>query len=80
MLISYMYSKHLYHTFYIQQGQVEVSDQVEGLEYCNQKFNNCIDFNKIAVYGWSYGGYLSLCALYQRPDVFKVLNYFFVRA
>ena len=28
--------------------------------------------NRIAIHGWSYGGYASLMALAQRPDIFKV--------
>lgn len=27
---------------------------------------------RIGVFGWSYGGYMSLMALAQRPDIFKV--------
>ena len=28
--------------------------------------------SKIAIHGWSYGGYLSFLSLAQRPDVFRV--------
>uniref|UniRef100_H2Z5L8 Dipeptidyl peptidase 9 n=1 Tax=Ciona savignyi TaxID=51511 RepID=H2Z5L8_CIOSA len=52
-------------------GQVEMSDQVEGLQYLAHKFN-FIDLSRVAVHGWSYGGYLSLVGLAQRPDIFKV--------
>ena len=31
-----------------------------------------IDMSKIAIHGWSYGGYLSFLSLAQRPDVFRV--------
>lgn len=31
-----------------------------------------IDRDRIAIHGWSYGGYLSLMGLARRPDVFKV--------
>lgn len=54
------------------QGTVEISDQVKGLEAAASKFN-CIDMRRIAIYGWSYGGYMALMGLAQRPDVFKVI-------
>lgn len=51
-------------------GQVEISDQVEALEWLAQN-TGFIDMNRVAIHGWSYGGYLSLMALAQRPDIFK---------
>jgi len=52
-------------------GTVEIADQVEGIDYLiGQGFG--IDRNRIAITGWSYGGYLSLMALGQRPDVFRI--------
>ena len=56
-------------------GCVEVEDHVEGLHYAAKELpeaREVIDLNRVAVHGWSYGGYLSLMALAQRPDVFKV--------
>lgn len=52
-------------------GSVEISDQVEALEYLF-KTVNYIDKDRVAIHGWSYGGYLSLMGLAQRPDVFKI--------
>lgn len=52
-------------------GTVEVSDQVKGLEAAAKIFD-CIDMERVGVYGWSYGGYMSLMSLAQRPDIFKV--------
>ncbi|XP_065063849.1 dipeptidyl peptidase 9-like [Rhopilema esculentum] len=52
-------------------GTVEIEEQVEGLEFAAQNFP-FIDLNRVAVHGWSYGGYLSLMGLAQRPDIFKV--------
>ncbi|XP_032906519.1 dipeptidyl peptidase 8 isoform X3 [Amblyraja radiata] len=52
-------------------GQVEVDDQVEGLQYLAAKYR-FIDLERVAIHGWSYGGYLSLMALVRRPDIFKV--------
>lgn len=31
-----------------------------------------MDMSRVAIHGWSYGGYLSLMALAQRPDIFKL--------
>mmetsp|Transcript_20072 Transcript_20072/g.32933 ORF Transcript_20072/g.32933 Transcript_20072/m.32933 type:complete len:861 (+) Transcript_20072:128-2710(+) len=51
-------------------GQVEIADQVDGLLHLVAL--GMVDPLRIAVTGWSYGGYLSLMALAQRPDIFKV--------
>lgn len=56
-------------------GCVEVEDHIEGLHYAATQLpegRDVIDLDRVAVHGWSYGGYLSLMALAQRPDVFKV--------
>ncbi|XP_070178720.1 dipeptidyl peptidase 9-like isoform X2 [Littorina saxatilis] len=52
-------------------GTVEMEDQVEGLQWLatNMDF---IDPARVAIHGWSYGGYLALMGLAQRPDVFKL--------
>ncbi|XP_072889284.1 dipeptidyl peptidase 8-like isoform X2 [Hemitrygon akajei] len=52
-------------------GQVEIDDQVEGLHYLAAKYR-FIDLERVAIHGWSYGGYLSLMGLVRRPDIFKV--------
>eukprot|EP01133_Synstelium_polycarpum_P009021 gene9021-10579_t len=52
-------------------GQLEVQDQVDGLTYLINN-NVAIDPARIAVSGWSYGGYLSLMCMAQRPDFFKM--------
>lgn len=53
------------------QGQVEIEDQVEGLQYVADKFH-FVDLSRVAIHGWSYGGFLSLMGLIQRPNIFKV--------
>uniref|UniRef100_A0A8C6PE11 Dipeptidyl peptidase 9 n=1 Tax=Nothobranchius furzeri TaxID=105023 RepID=A0A8C6PE11_NOTFU len=53
------------------QGQVEIEDQVEGLQYVAEKFN-FVDLSRVAIHGWSYGGFLSLMGLIQRPNIFKL--------
>ncbi|ESN90169.1 hypothetical protein HELRODRAFT_194672 [Helobdella robusta] len=52
-------------------GNIEISDQVEGLHYAAQTFD-FLDLERVAIMGWSYGGYLALMGLVQRPDIFKV--------
>lgn len=56
---------------YSQMGRVEVEDQVEGLTWLASQYS-FIDMDRIAIHGWSYGGYISLMGLVQRPDIFKV--------
>jgi dipeptidyl aminopeptidase/acylaminoacyl peptidase len=51
-------------------GQREVADQVALVNFLVAK--GITDPNRVAVTGWSYGGYLSLMCLAQRADVFKV--------
>uniref|UniRef100_A0AAX7TT78 dipeptidyl-peptidase IV n=1 Tax=Astatotilapia calliptera TaxID=8154 RepID=A0AAX7TT78_ASTCA len=52
-------------------GQVEIEDQVEGLHYIADKYK-FVDLSRVAIHGWSYGGFLSLMGLIHRPDIFKV--------
>uniref|UniRef100_A0A673Y0L5 dipeptidyl-peptidase IV n=1 Tax=Salmo trutta TaxID=8032 RepID=A0A673Y0L5_SALTR len=52
-------------------GQVEIEDQVEGLQYVAEKYT-FVDLSRVAIHGWSYGGFLSLMGLVHRPNVFKV--------
>lgn len=52
-------------------GTVELADQVEVLRILAKELG-FIDMNRIAIHGWSYGGYLSLMALVQYPEVFKL--------
>ena len=56
---------------YKKMGQVEIEDQVEVLQWLAEN-TGYIDMKRIAIHGWSYGGYLSLMALAQRPDIFKI--------
>ena len=53
------------------QGQVEIEDQVEALHYVADKYK-CVDLSRVAIHGWSYGGFLSLMGLIHKPDIFKV--------
>ncbi|XP_034852668.1 dipeptidyl peptidase 9 isoform X2 [Mirounga leonina] len=53
-----------------QMGQVEIEDQVEGLQFVAEKYG-FIDLSRVAIHGWSYGGFLSLMGLIHKPQVFK---------
>ena len=50
-------------------GEVEVVDQVRGAKWlASQPF---VDSARIGVWGWSYGGYMSLMLMFKAPDVFR---------
>ncbi|KAG7298286.1 hypothetical protein JYU34_017882 [Plutella xylostella] len=52
-------------------GQLELDDQVEVLQWL-AKETGCIDMERVAIHGWSYGGYLSLLGIATRPNTFKL--------
>ena len=52
-------------------GTVELDDQIEGLRYLASVVD-FIDLDRVAIHGWSYGGYLSLLGLAKHPNIFKV--------
>lgn len=49
-------------------GTVEVSDQLDGVEWLKKQA--FVDPDRIAVYGWSYGGFMTLKLLQAAPGVF----------
>ena len=51
-------------------GNIEVSDQVDGVRFLSSR--PYVDSTHVGIYGWSYGGYMTLRALMHAPDVFKV--------
>ncbi len=53
---------------YEHMGGVEVVDQLVGVDYL--KSLDYVDGDNIGIFGWSYGGYMTLMALMQHPDVF----------
>jgi len=53
---------------YHHMGSVEVQDQLAGVNFL--KTLPYVDPKRIAVFGWSYGGYMALMCLMQAPDVF----------
>jgi dipeptidyl-peptidase-4 len=55
----------IYHHF----GKVELEDQLAGVKYL--KSLSWVDPSRIGIWGWSYGGTMTLEALFNAPDVFK---------
>lgn len=45
--------------------------QVEVLHWLSS-VTGCLDLSRVAIHGWSYGGYLSLMGLVQYPTEFKL--------
>jgi len=50
-------------------GRHELEDQLAGVAYL--KSLPFVDSSRIAIHGWSYGGYMTLYALTHAPEVFK---------
>lgn len=53
---------------YRHMGGKDLSDQVDGAQFLIKKFG--IDAKKIGIYGGSYGGFITLLAMFKAPDVF----------
>lgn len=51
-------------------GEVELTDQLVGVDYL--KTLDYVDPERIAIYGHSYGGYMTIMGMFKAPDVFKV--------
>lgn len=51
-------------------GVVEMEDQLAGVDYLRTL--TYADTEKMAVHGWSFGGFLSTSLMLHHPDVFKV--------
>jgi dipeptidyl-peptidase-4 len=54
---------------YHQMGKVELEDQLAGVKYL--KSLGYVDPSRIGIWGWSYGGYMTLFSLFNAPNVFK---------
>jgi len=51
-------------------GVIEHQDQLEGVNYLSSL--DFIDTNRIAVHGWSYGGFMTGTMMMKSPEIFKV--------
>lgn len=51
-------------------GGIEVQDQVEGVSWLGSL--GFADLSRVGIYGWSYGGYMTLMSMLKAPEVFKV--------
>jgi dipeptidyl-peptidase-4 len=51
-------------------GVNEIDDQMKGVDYL--KSLPYVDGNRLAVHGWSYGGFMTTSIMLRKPDVFKV--------
>ncbi|TKB45650.1 S9 family peptidase [Thalassotalea mangrovi] len=53
---------------YRHMGEPEVQDMLSGVDWLVE--NAGVDRNKVGVYGGSYGGFLTLMAMFKEPEVF----------
>ena len=51
-------------------GKNEIEDQMKGVDYL--KSLSYVDGNRLAVHGWSYGGFMTTSLMLRKPEVFKV--------
>ena len=54
---------------YLQLGKYETMDMIETAQYLGSLSH--VDAERIGIYGWSYGGYMSLLSLLKGNEVFK---------
>ncbi len=52
-------------------GSVPLEDQVQALQALAAEVPQ-MDLQRVGIYGWSFGGFMSALAVLRRPDVFKV--------
>ncbi|WP_322797357.1 S9 family peptidase [Tepidiforma sp.] len=51
-------------------GTVEVEDQLAAVRYAAALPG--VDASRVGIYGWSYGGYMTIMAMLRAPEVFRV--------
>ena len=51
-------------------GVAEMDDQLKGVDYL--KSLPYVDGNRLAVHGWSFGGFMTTSLMLRKPDTFKV--------
>lgn len=55
---------------YMELGKYETRDQIEAAQYLGKL--DYIDVSRIGVFGWSYGGYMSLLCLFKGAEIFSM--------
>lgn len=55
---------------YKELGKYEIEDQIEAAKVLGK--NSFIDENRIGIWGWSYGGFMSTLAITKGADIFKM--------
>lgn len=50
-------------------GQVEMKDQIHGIKFLEKL--PYVDSERIAVHGWSYGGFMTISLMTNYPDIFQ---------
>ena len=58
------------HVIYRDLGTNEIEDQMKGVEYL--KAQSFVDTTKMAVNGWSFGGYMTISLMLKKPGTFDV--------
>ena len=51
-------------------GTIEIEDQLLGVKYL--KSLSYVDTNRLAVHGWSFGGFMATSLMLRKPGVFQV--------
>lgn len=51
-------------------GKPQVEDLVDGVKHLTEKYN--VDDKRVAIHGWSFGGFQTQMCMYTEPDVFQV--------
>ncbi len=54
---------------YRHMGGKDLTDQVDGVKLLVEKYN--VDPKRVGLYGGSYGGFITLMAMFNEPEVFK---------
>jgi dipeptidyl-peptidase-4 len=51
-------------------GSAPLDDQIDALHIAAERFDGVLDLDRVAIRGWSFGGFLAALAVLRRPDVF----------
>lgn len=62
--------KYFENVIHRQLGKVEMRDQLQGLDFIKKLPS--ADTSKIGIYGWSFGGFMTISLMTHNPDIFKV--------